>query len=249
MSILVKAVSQRRFLVAAFVLLLLAVGLQPVAEAAGDWLRKWPVPIREALRQFDRTSLAGFRFVEDIGAGNAEAADTGEYIEWRFIPVAADLASVGVAYLNVYYYTEDGSGKTLRIPHTPEVCYRQSGHQVAAMGTVDIPTPGFGPARPSIGARYVRMSHPTEVLNKDICVVYLFCVNGEFYDDREKARIHLALPWMRAVYFSKIECTVLVPDPGRLDASLDAARRLLGDALPELVQRHFPRAADIDAAL
>jgi len=119
MSFLVKAVSQRRFLICSVVFVLMAVGMRPVAKAAGDWLKKRPVRIREALARFDRTSLAGFRFVQDIGVGNAEAADTGEYIEWRFTPVAPDLASVGVAYLNVYYYTEDGQGKTLRIPLRP----------------------------------------------------------------------------------------------------------------------------------
>ena len=92
------------------------------------------------------------------------------------------------------------------------------------------------------------MSHPTNLNNRDFCVAYLFCVNGAFYDDREKARLHLAMPWTRVVYFSKIECAVKIPGPDRLDEALEACRRMLARVIPVLLKEHFPTPQDIERA-
>ena len=139
--------------------------------------------------------------------------------------------------------------KTLLIPHTPDVCYRQSGNQVTGIGTLDVSLSGAGRGVETIQAKYVRFSHPTDPQNKDICVAYLFCVNGVFHRDRDRARLHLALPWKRAIYLAKIECTSSVPAPHRLQEAIDTCSRMLGQAITELAATHFPTQADLDAAL
>lgn len=242
--VLSTAVRDSRFVLCAVILVLMAIGMRPAAEAAERWLAKRPVPIRWPLREFDDRKLTGFRFVEDIGEGSAEAVETEEYIEWRLEPTSSALLDTDVAYLSVYYYTQSEDESTLLIPHTPEVCYRQSGNQVTELGSMLVPVPGVDP----INAKYVRMSHPTEVENKDICAAYVFCVNGRFHDDREKARADLALPWNRAVWFSKIECVTRVPGPHRLNEALEALKQLLGATVLELVQTHFPTQSDVNRA-
>ena len=251
MSVFIKAISQEKFLVCAAVFVAMALGLRPAADATTRWLTKKAVPIRRPLREFDRAKLPGFRFIEDTGEGSAEAVETDEYIEWHLSPVGrkGKLKRRQVAYLNVYYYTQTGSGRKLLIPHTPEVCYGQGGNQVTALGTVEIPTPALAPEIESVSAKYVRMSHPTDPDNKDICVVYLFCVNGRFHSDREEARMHLAVPWTRAVWFAKIDCTTKVPRSGHLSGALDVCKRMLGEAIPELVRNHFPTEKDIEESL
>lgn len=246
MPFLGRAIKQPQFVTGAVILMLMVVGMRAAARTAGAWLEKRPVPIRKPLRQMDRNRITGFRFVEDRGFGQAKFVETDEYLEWRLVPTER-FKETQIAYLGVYFYT--GSGKGLQIPHTPEVCYRQSGNQVTDMGKLEIPTPDLAPEIKSITATYVRMSHPTEVANKDICVAYVFCVNGKFFESREKARIQVGLPWNRAVYLAKIDCTVRVPAPHRLDAAIGACRLMLSQAIPELVREHFPRAVDIDAAL
>ncbi|MCZ6682949.1 MAG: hypothetical protein O7B26_07175 [Planctomycetota bacterium] len=243
-SILATAVMEYRFAMCAVILVLMAVGMRPAAEAAEGWLEKRPVPIRRPLRAFDRRKIAGFRFVEDIGDGSADDVATEEYLEWRLVPTGSAFLDTEVAYLSVYYYTKTGDESTLLIPHTPEICYRQLGNQVTELGSMRVPMPGGD----TIKAKYVRMSHPTDVANKDICVAYVFCVNGRFHDDREKARAHLALPWIRAVYFSKIERVTRVPEPHRLNEALEACKQILAAAVPELLQTHFPTRSDIDRA-
>lgn len=246
MPFLRRALKQPQFVTGAVILILMALGMRTADRAAGAWLAKRPVPIRKTLRKMDPNKITGFRFVEDRGNGQARFVETDEYLEWRFVPTER-FKGTQVAYLGVYFYT--GSGKGLQIPHTPEVCYRQSGNQVTDMGTLEIPTPDLAPEITSITAKYVRMSHPTDPANKDICVAYVFCVNGRFFESREKARIHLGMPWNRAVYLAKIDCTVRVPGPHRLDAALGACKLMLSQAIPELVREHFPRDADIETAL
>lgn len=246
MPFLRHVIKQPQFVTGAVLLILMVLGMRATASAAGAWLEKRPVPIRKPLRQMDRNKITGFRFVEDRGFGQAKFVETNEYLEWRLVPTER-FTNTQVAYLGVYFYT--GRGKGLQIPHTPEVCYRQSGNQVTDMGTLEIPTPGLAPEINSVTGTYVRMSHPTEVANKDICVAYVFCVNGEFFASRAKARIHVGMPWNRAIYLAKIDCTVRVPAPHRLDAALGACKLMLSQAIPELVHEHFPRPADIEAAL
>jgi hypothetical protein len=241
-----RSLADRRFLVGLFVLTLLAVAMNPVATALAARLQKFPVPIRKPLRQFDVRTLEGLQFVEFVQMQGKEIAETEEFFEGRFTPVADDIRSTAVVYLLVHYYTS--RGRTPNVPHTPEVCYRQAGNQVTELGTLVVPMPDMKPQIPSVTAKYVRMSHPTIPENRDIAVAYVFCVNGTFYDDREKARLSLAMPWNRAVYFAKIECVTRVPASDRLSDALEALRRTLGGAITELIRNHFPTQQDVDDA-
>jgi hypothetical protein len=245
------AVLNRRFFVSAAVFLSLAIGMQPAGDAARAGLSRRPVHIRKPLWQFNRDVLSGFRFFQDRDPNKKDTqnVDTDEYIEWWFRPKQTGLRRIPYCFFTVCYYTHDPMRPTASLPHTPEVCYRQSGNQVTDIGSFEIPTPGLSPGVDSLSAKYVRMSHPTVPTNKDFCVVYLFCVNGQFHDDRDKARLHLALPWVRAAYFAKIEFAAPITQPDKLQESLRLCAKGLGAAIPELLASHFPTQADIDAAM
>lgn len=243
-----KSMESRRFIACALLLVLMATAMRPAAAAVSEWSRKRPVYVRAALRDIDKSKLLGFRFVEDIGKDSAKVVETDEFVEWRFGITDPAHRLCQVAYLLVHYYV--GHGAAPKIPHTPEVCYRQAGNQVTDIGGVDVPVPGLavdGGDAPIISAKYVRMSHPQQPENKDICVVYVFCVNGDFLNDREWARIRLAMPWNRAVYFAKIECVTRVPR-GDLDAALETCKTFMARVIPELIRTHFPTADDIARA-
>lgn len=242
-----QAFRQPGFLVCAAGLSAAAVGMHAAAETASHWMHKRPIPIRKPMREFNAEALTGFRFVEDVGEGDAGEVETNEYLAWRLGPATLQAPAAATTFLQIYYYTSEE--KTPQIPHTPEVCYRQGGNQVTDIGDLSIPIPGLAPGIDSVAAKYVRMSHPTQPQNRDFCVVYVFCVNGRFHDDREKARLDLAMPWNRAVYFAKIECATRIARPERLPEALDTCRSMLAAAIAELVRNHFPTQADVEAAL
>ncbi len=234
---------RRRFLVGVAILAVMALGMRPSARAVAQWSSKRPVYVRKPLREFDKSKLVGFQFAEDVGKNSAKDVETNEYIEWRLIPTDPRYQRTVVAYLLVHYYTEKGA--TPKIPHTPEVCYRQNGNQVTAIGGLDISSPVLAAEGLDIPAKYVRMSNPEQKENKDICAVYTLIHNGRFSSDREAARISMAMPWNRATYFAKIECVTRVPSPDALDEALETCKALMGCVIPELLASHFPTTADV----
>lgn len=233
-----KTIADRRFAIGVIVAAVLAITVEPFAVSVGAQIAKVAVPVRKPIRQLDMDVLTGFRFVELVDPELKVSAESHEFFEGRFIPTDADIRDSAVAYLLVHYYTSDGSPP--KVPHTPEICYGQAGNQVTEMGSTSIPLDLPGSGAVDVAAKYVRMTNPNEPDNKDICVMYVFCVNGEFLDDREKARLILALPWNRAEYFAKIECVTNVPGPDRLDDAIKANARMLSHVIPELLDKHFP---------
>ncbi|MAE63408.1 MAG: hypothetical protein CMJ18_03980 [Phycisphaeraceae bacterium] len=234
------ALTNRKFLICAVVLVAMAIGKEPASEAMAAWLKKRPVDVRKPLAQFDRTCLEGFDFTDDQSEGKAEGLETLEYIYWEFQPGIPDFSFKPAMYLNINYYTVTPQRVNLNIPHTPEVCFRQGGNRITEMGAIEIPTDGIPTLDGSLEAKYLRMTHPTNVTQKDIVVAYLLYANGRFFDDREKARVILGLPWNRDVYFTKIEVMTTVPAPNRLDDALEACRRMLEGAIAELLDKHLP---------
>ncbi len=234
----------RQVVACAGVLLAMAIAMRPAAGAAFEALQKRPVPIRKPLAELDRQSLGDFRFLNDRKNELPGDPGTTEYIVWRFSPPAADIGPVHMAHLLVFYYTD--RGRTPLVPHTPEVCYRQSDSQIVAMGGTTLTVSELGADRADVSVKYVRFTQPQQ--HVDLCVIYVFCVNGRFISDREWARLDMAMPWNRALYFSKIECAVELRPDGDLEPGLKVASRLMSTAIRELVAHHFPTEADIKNA-
>ena len=71
-------------------------------------------------------------------------------------------------------------------------------------------------------------------------LVYLFCSNGRFYDDRLKLRFAMGMPGDKHVYFAKIEVLTSVPPNTDPAEAVDRCKRLAAEAIPVLVMDHFP---------
>lgn len=234
------------FIAGAFLLATAAVFMQDAADATSRALLKRSVPIRKHLRDLDVGALRGFRFVEDINAGLDLVAETDEFVEWRFIPNAKELSRVDTIYLQAYYYSTDG--RPPAIPHTPEVCYRQLGHHVSSIQATMIDVELEDGSNLAVPAKYMKLTQKSMGQSRDCCVLYTFCVNGEFLSDREPARLKIAMPWNRAVYFVKIETIASVPRDGDFQAAFEAARSIVAQAIPEMIAKHLPNAEDIRSA-
>jgi hypothetical protein len=230
----------------AVVLALMAVGMRPAANATEAAIQKLPVPIRKPLRALDKHKLIGFRYVSLADRPATFELGTPEFIEWRFAPESPDIRATESAFLQIYYYTE--RGKTPLVPHTPEVCYRQQGDHILEMGSTTLSIPGWASDRSTIDAKFVRLTQTSQNTKQDICIVYVFCVNGRFYSDREWARLFMAMPWNRALYFCKFECLVAIPRHVDPQIALAAGRQMLSCAIAQVVDDHLPTDADIEQA-
>lgn len=239
-------IGNKWFIAGAVVLALAGVFMQDAAKATSRVLRKRSVSIRKHLRDLDAGVLSGFRFVEDMNRGADVVAETDEFVGWRLSPEVEHLSGVETIYLQVYYYSTEG--RTPIIPHTPEVCYRQIGEHVSSIKATTIDVDMGAGATLEVPAKCLKLTQRSMGKSRDCCVLYTFCVNGEFLSDRELARLKMAMPWNRAVYFMKIEILASVPSDDDFQVAFEAARSVLAGVIPEIVANHLPNAADIKAA-
>jgi hypothetical protein len=230
------------FLACALVLLIGGLGMHPGLDALIAHYGKEPIGLRLALDEFDRDALPSFRFIEGIsghdpGAKN-DAIDTADWINYSFLmnePPARGLnRRVG---LFVTFYSDPRE----TIPHTPEVCYRQAGAKVEGIQHLTLDTPALGPDLEQIDATLLDVAGAPQ----DLAVLYVLCVEGKLFPGRERARWAIALSENRYTYLSKVEA-VAVQMPGtRFEDAAEQCRRLLLEALPVLMERHFPRPDDL----
>jgi len=227
------------FVVSVLIAIAAAVGLRPGMIALADYYRKEPVELRRSLTQFDVSALQSFRRLPESRALTVplEAIGTDEYTV-LFLEKKGSVDPARREALFVTYYSDPDD----RVPHTPEVCWRQGETIVKDVSAITLDTPELAPEHPQIPARLLRMEQPSD----HVVLVYVFCANGRFYDSRERVRLAVAWPGARHVYFSKIEAVAYYPrkaDPG---PSLARCKQLLREALPILVQQHYPTKEDLE---
>jgi hypothetical protein len=224
------------FLACAAVLSLSAVALRPGMAALAQHFRKQPIAPRRSLAEFDVSRLASFKVMTGasrfhVPGADIESAGTDELL----LAALQDEDAFGSdkqVNLFVTYYSDPED----RVPHTPDVCYRQIGGVVTKMTTTTVATPGLAPEQPSVDVREV---HVREAAG-DVIVLFVLCANGEFCTDRQRVRLITGMSRARHVYFSKIEAVAPLAEHEDAEVAVQRCKRLLTEALPILVKEHFP---------
>jgi len=216
-----------------------SLGLRPAMHALAERYRKERIPLRRPLAQFDPASLRSFREMtqappqhfswKDVGTdeffyGDLEETGTSGRPQW--------------AGLLVTYYSDPED----KVPHTPEVCYRQGGVVVTDVTTTTVETPELGPDCPSIQARTMHLDQGDRIG----VLAYVFVANGEFLYDRDQVRWIISRPGDRYVYFSKVEAVADYSRGGDPAPAYERCKRLLSEVLPILVRDYFPRKSDLE---
>jgi hypothetical protein len=226
------------FIVSASLLVLAVFALDPVVNALTQYYAKESIDIRRTLSAFDVSSLPSFR--PDPRAKRYVASPkelgTDEWMSMAFREVAAG-PEEPPAVLFVTYYSDPYD----RIPHTPEVCYEQHGSLVTGTRSIELPLPTLRPAGPPAEARLVEMRQG----DYELVLVYVFCCNGELYNDRRRVRWIMGLPGDKYTYFSKIEVVSPLLEGSDPDAVIDRCKRLLAEPPPPLLNEHFPPETDL----
>ena len=226
------------FVASAVVLAAAALGLRPAVRALAVHYAKEPIAIRRPLVDLDLTLLPSFRRVAGEVPPSVTPVDLGtEEFTWLALADESTEFRHQSASLFVTYYSNPRD----KVPHTPEVCYRQQGTEVTGLTTDTLETPGLGPDTPSITIRVMQIHHPEPPAWG--VLAYVFCANGKFCHDREQVRWIIGWPGDRYTYFSKIEVAAQYsPEAGPMGEAqaLRRAKRLLSEVLPVLVEQHFP---------
>ena len=227
------------FITCATVLLAAAIGLRPALAALIDHYSKEPIDLRQPLSEFDVRQLPSFRYLPAdesvLIVGDTEALGTEDWIHYTFRSRTAE--SDWPVVLFVTYYSDPRDS----IPHTPEVCYRQGGAVVNSIETVRVETPGLAPEYPSIEARLLEIDQG----KYRTTVLYVICCNGKIVSGRERARWEIMMPGDTHVYFSKVETVAHRPAGEDRRKYVERCKQLLSEALPILVNDHFPLTQDV----
>lgn len=227
------------YTVAMLIAVAAAVGLRSGVAALSEHYTKQTIAVRRPLADFPVFRLTEFKPMADISSDVIplqQDLGTEEYA--RFVVQEKDARGGEQAVqLFVTYYSDPRD----RVPHTPEVCYRQSGAVVQSQTLVTLDTPELAPATPEIQVRQIIFQKKP----LDMIVLYVFCANGEFLYDRQQVRWKSAMPGDKYIYFSKIEAIAARLPNEELSAPIERCESLLRQALPVLVQLHFPKTEDL----
>lgn len=230
--------SSHVFHVSVALLILMAAGLPKAARRLSEATRKQAVPIRRRLELLDVSKLSRFRRVPDHVVAQKADVETDEKLELALNPVSTSPINVGGMELLVHYYTQNGRAPV--IAHTPEICYRQSGFTVEASGNLKLAVRDESGATTSLPARWIHVAKIVRHKPFHQFVIYVLYVNGKFFGDREMARIEMAKPWNRRVYYAKIECAASFKLERGMDDAMKFSQTLLVESVRELVASHFP---------
>lgn len=225
-----KSLLSAGFLFSAAVLGVAAVGLRPGVEALSKHYAKEPIPVRKPLSEFDALRLPSFAagwIREDIPP---EEIETDEFAIIRLTrrQIAEGPKEV---VLFVTYYSDPKS----KVPHTPDVCYRQGGAILKEMKNIAIDIPAIARGR-EVKARLLLFQQQTY----NQAVIFCFYADGRFRHSREQVRWLIGKPGNRHVYFSKIETVANYPKDASPDSAIELCKTLFREAVPVLISEHFP---------
>lgn len=146
--------------------------------------------------------------------------------------------------LGVYYYT----GSLDLVPHVPERCLVAGGATLEdskeiKFSILHAKKPWNDPV-PFRRTRY-KVADALKLHSSQYVQYYTFSLNGEPESSWEKVRLHLAKPWVKYCYFSKLQFAPLFPVDD-LEEADQAAKELMNYFLP-VILRALPMPSDIEA--
>ena len=229
------------FLICVVLVLGGAVGLRPLMRELASRYLKESIALRSPLEEFNVARLDSFQpaLVTLAPPSSIKDVETDDVL-WLNLESPATRNKNLHPGLFVTYYSDPRD----KVPHTPEVCYRQGGCTIESITTTTFEAAGLGPDHPPVEVRIVDM----KTRERRRVVLYLFWASGEPCWDREQVRWIIGRPGDRYVYFSKIEATTPYMLKSEKPQAIEMCRRLLKEALPVLVNEHFPATADLKGA-
>jgi len=225
------------FVLSAGLLAAAALGLRPAMAALGRHYTKEPAAVRRPLRAFDLSCLSSFQ--EGWTAKLSETDAEIETEEYALVNLKNTYPAGGVdsGYLLVTYYDNPRD----KVPHTPDVCYRQGGGIVKQKKTVSLDIPGLAPGQSPVKATLL-------VLDMKLCdrvVIFLFVAEGEFRRTRGQVRWVLGVPGNKHAYFAKIEASAACPRGTDPTEAIRTTERLVRESVPLLMKEYLPDAAQL----
>jgi hypothetical protein len=242
-----KAYIQPAFLICAAVLGIAGGGMSMAIKHFNMHLKKDPLFLKRSLEFLDANGLGPYRVVSKSRIEEVDVIKelgTQDYIQWVLEDGDAGTdSSVRKCLLFITYY-----GVPDLVPHVPEECYAGSGYQRIGSESVKLELDISGRAQ-RLNGRYVVFGNQESAVWQgaaEFPVFYIFRVNGEYANTRDKTRFVLNKGLFdRYSYFSKIEWKFFNMGFGQAiypnkEEAIAASEKLLAVLLPVLEKECWP---------
>jgi hypothetical protein len=224
------------FLASVLLMIIAGIGIRPVMSALSDYYEKKSIDSRRPLQEFDVSKLPSFKSGWEFSKGEViEEVGTNNVILTYLTRNDPD-EKPRLACLFVTYYNDPKD----KVPHSPDVCYRQDGAVIKKMATIKVDTPRSLPDYPQTEVNLLVFKRD----NIDQVVLFCFCVEGEIKCKRDSVRWILGKPGNRYSYFSKIEVVSNYTEENSEEA-IELCKTLFRESLQVLIEEYFPRKEDL----
>jgi len=224
------------FLASVLLVIIAGIGIRPITSALSDYYEKKSIDPRRPLQEFDASKLPSFQ----NGWRFSEKEVVREVGTDKFVSTYLTRNNLykkpNSAYLFVTYYNDPKD----KVPHSPDVCYRQGGAVLKKMTTIKIDTPWLAPDYPQTEVNLIVF----QTQNIDQLILYCFCVEGKLRRKRDSVRWILGKPGNRYSYFSKIEVVSIYTEENSEEA-IELCKTLFRESLQTLIEEYFPRKEDL----
>jgi len=227
------------FPICVVLLVLAAVGIDPVLSALKAHYQKTSIQPLAPLAEFDVARLPSFKLATGDSPFEIPHSDDevgGDDMLSLRVQERTATGLAGQAYLVVTYYSDPEDS----VPHTPEVCYRLLGAKIKSVASKRLELDSN-----ALPASIVVRTVVAEESGATAVIAFAFCANAQYFTQRNEVRLEMGMPGDKRWYFAKIE-VVARADSGEDTAPvLDRCLRLMGEALPELAMHYFPSRDDV----
>lgn len=197
-------------------------------------LIKKPLPLQKDLKQLDRAALDPLELVAapQLSVDVLSELGTDVYINWHLKDPRWRGAAKQNVSLSVTYYT----GVQDQVPHVPEECMTTQAFTQVEDEKLAWQLDGIDR---EVAVRRLGFLPPQQA-DRRVFVYYTICVNGDFYNERQRVRLRMADAEESHLYFSKVEIVFEPLAASERDELDDRAKELLSKCLGELIRSHWP---------
>jgi len=224
------------FLVAVGLLVAAAVLAGPLADMMGYTKIKKALELKADFSTLNTSAIGPYEVVDRRvhQPSIIEALGTDTYLSWTLKDTSLPAGDpLEFAVVDVTYY----SGGHNLVPHTPDVCVRGAGYQLAEAQNLAIEVPSLGSEHSPVPVRICTFEKTSIFEGEQFSVLYTFFCNGHFVALRTEVRLLILDPTDMYAFFSKVEVNFPQATP---EQTIEGARKLLGYLAPVLIRDHWP---------
>lgn len=218
-------------ILSALLLVFTATMLRGTIAKLSDYFTKQTVPARKPLKTFVDSVESIEKNFQWKDQAVTQEIETDDCFLIKFESQDQSVAKHG-GYIHAAYYSQPGS----KVPHTPDVCYRQAGSIIKEIQKIPINLSPVANNPETIDVTLVRL----EQKEAEMVILFCFIAEGQIANSRTKVRLITSKPGNSRTYFCKVEASCSYPKGSAPKPYIETAGTLMERLVPKLLDEYLP---------